>query len=100
MCDKIVMSDGAGLYIAGPSLVKAAIGQDLSSEELGGAKLHAELSGTVDFREKDDAAALDRTRRLAALWPPPPAPIFRRAAPQPPARDGAALLETFPARPG
>src|SRR5712675_2581930 len=43
MCDKVVMSDGAGLYIAGPALVKAAIGQDLPGEEIGGAKLHSQL---------------------------------------------------------
>ncbi|HLX59831.1 MAG TPA: acyl-CoA carboxylase subunit beta [Planctomycetota bacterium] len=100
MCDKIVMRDGAGLYIAGPSLVKAAIGQDLSSEELGGAKLHAELSGTIDFREKDDAEALERIKRLAAHWPAPPPPIYKRAAPEAPARDAAEILEIFPARSG
>ena len=100
MCDKVVMSDGAGLYIAGPSLVKAAIGQDLTSEQIGGAKLHAELSGTVDFREPDDAAALDRVKRLAAFWPPPPTPIFRREPAQPPAKAADELLDVFPARSG
>ena len=53
MCDKIVMTEGSGLYIAGPSLVKAAIGQDLNSEDLGGAELHSALSGTIDFREEN-----------------------------------------------
>ena len=84
------MSEGAGLYIAGPSLVKAAIGQDLPSDEIGGAKLHAHLSGTVDFREPDDAHALDRIRRLAAHWPPPPSPIFRRENRAPPHTFGSA----------
>jgi 3-methylcrotonyl-CoA carboxylase beta subunit len=78
MCDKIVMADGAGLYIAGPSLVKAAIGQDLSSEQLGGAELHSKLSGTVDFHEKDDSAAIERVRRLAEHWPPVPPSPFKR----------------------
>ncbi len=100
MCDKVVMSDGAGLYIAGPSLVKAAIGQDLTSEQIGGAKLHAELSGTIDFREPDDAAALDRVKRLAAFWPPIPQPIFRREPAQPPARAAEEILDVFPARSG
>jgi 3-methylcrotonyl-CoA carboxylase beta subunit len=99
MCDKIVMTDGSGLYIAGPSLVKAAIGQDLSSDEIGGAKLHAELSGTIDYREKDDPAAIDRVRRLAALWPPVPAPIFRRQEPAPPAVDAKELYARMPLKP-
>ena len=54
LCDKILMTEGSGLYLAGPSLVKAAIGQIVDAEELGGAKMHAEISGTVDFYEKDD----------------------------------------------
>jgi 3-methylcrotonyl-CoA carboxylase beta subunit len=100
MCDKVVMSDGAGLYIAGPSLVKAAIGQDLSSEQIGGAQLHAELSGSVDFREPNDKAALNRIKRLAAFWPPAPAPIFKRIASREPERTADDLLALFPAAPG
>src|SRR5947199_7811354 len=69
LCDKILMTEGSGLYLAGPSLVKAAIGQDVDSESLGGATMHAELSGTVDFKEKDDAACLRRLRSLVALLP-------------------------------
>src|SRR5499433_3393870 len=53
LCDKILMTEGSGLYLAGPSLVKAAIGQVVDQEELGGAKMHSEISGTVDFYEKD-----------------------------------------------
>ena len=64
LCDTLVMTEGSGLYLAGPALVKAAIGQEVSSEELGGALMHAEISGTIDFREPDDPAALDRVRRL------------------------------------
>jgi len=99
MSDKILMTEGSGLYIAGPALVKAAIGQDLTSEELGGARLHAALSGTVDFREKDDAACLRRIRSVASLMGHPPrAPFDRRAAaePQRPARD---LLDVMPLDP-
>lgn len=64
MCDKLLMTEGSGLYLAGPALVKAAIGQEVSSEELGGAGVHASLSGTVDFREKDDLGCLRRIREL------------------------------------
>src|SRR5437667_3940280 len=69
LCDKILMTEGSGLYLAGPSLVKAAIGQVVDAEELGGAKMHAEISGTVDFNEKDDPSCLKRLRSLIALLP-------------------------------
>ena len=64
MCDHILMTDGSGLFLAGPALVQAAIGQKVSAEELGGAKMHAEISGTVDFREPDDESCLQRIRAL------------------------------------
>jgi 3-methylcrotonyl-CoA carboxylase beta subunit len=63
------MTEGSGLYLAGPSLVKAAIGQIVDQEELGGAKMHSEISGTVDFYEKDDDACLEKLRSLVALLP-------------------------------
>jgi acetyl-CoA carboxylase carboxyltransferase component len=69
LCDKILMTEGSGLYLAGPSLVKAAIGQVVDAEELGGAKMHAEVSGTVDFFEKDDPSCLKRLRSLVGLLP-------------------------------
>lgn len=64
LCDTLLMTEGSGLYLAGPALVKAAIGQDVSSEELGGAQMHAEISGTIDFREPDDESCLKRLRAL------------------------------------
>ncbi|MFL6569278.1 MAG: acyl-CoA carboxylase subunit beta [Chthoniobacterales bacterium] len=69
LCDKILMTEGSGLYLAGPSLVKAAIGEVIEQEELGGAKMHAEISGTVDFYEPNDEECLARMRSLVALWP-------------------------------
>ena len=69
LCDKILMTEGSGLYLAGPSLVKAAIGQVVDQEELGGAKMHAEISGTVDFYEKDDESCLKRLRSLVGHLP-------------------------------
>src|SRR5438094_1997110 len=64
LCDKLLMTEGSGLYLAGPALVKAAVGQSASHEELGGAAMHAAVSGTIDFREPNDEACLDRLRRL------------------------------------
>src|SRR5881394_2752862 len=69
LCDKVLMTEGSGLYLAGPSLVKAAIGQVIEAEELGGAKMHSEISGTVDFYEKSDESCLKRLRSLVALLP-------------------------------
>src|SRR4029450_8300754 len=69
LCDKILMTKGSGLYLAGPSLVKAAIGQIVDAEELGGAQMHAEISGTVDFFEKDDPSCIKRLRSLVGLLP-------------------------------
>lgn len=69
LCDKLLMTEGSGLYLAGPALVKAAIGQTVDHEDLGGAKMHASISGTIDFREENDEACLARLRRLIALLP-------------------------------
>src|SRR6184192_1354638 len=64
MCDHILMTEGSGLFLAGPALVQAAIGQKVSAEELGGAKMHSEISGTVDYREPNDESCLARIRSL------------------------------------
>jgi len=64
MCDHVLMTDGSGLFLAGPALVQAAIGQKVTPEELGGAAMHAAISGTVDFREPNDEACLARIRSL------------------------------------
>ncbi|MDP7030324.1 MAG: acyl-CoA carboxylase subunit beta [Phycisphaerales bacterium] len=64
LCDVLLMTEGSGLYLAGPALVKAAIGQEVDSEDLGGAEMHASISGTVDYREPDDDACLKRLRNL------------------------------------
>src|SRR2546421_4599679 len=75
MCDHILMTEGSGLFLAGPALVQAAIGQKSSAEELGGAKMHSQISGTVDFREPNDEACIARIRalvdKIGALGPSP-----------------------------
>ena len=64
MTDTVLMTEGAGLFLAGPSLVQAAIGQKTDVEELGGATMHAEISGTVDFKEPNDHLCIARLRSL------------------------------------
>jgi len=92
LCDRLLMTEGSGLYLAGPALVRSAIGQDVSHEDLGGAAMHARISGTIDYREPDDDACLIRVRRLIEAVrpdPPLPPPPFTRHAAVPPQRPGA-----------
>jgi len=94
LCDKLLMTDGSGLYLAGPALVKSAIGQEVSHEELGGAKMHAQLSGTIDYREPNDEACLGRLRKLIAFTPPDsgtPSPPFSRIESREPSRPASDL---------
>jgi 3-methylcrotonyl-CoA carboxylase beta subunit len=102
LCDTLLMTEGSGLYLAGPALVKAAIGQTTDDEELGGATMHARISGTIDFREPDDVACLERLRRLMAKThavpasaPPEPSP-----RPLPPVRPGEDVYRIFTDQPG
>ncbi len=105
MTDHVLMTEGSGLFLAGPALVEAAIGQKYSAEELGGATMHAEISGTVDFKEPNDHLCLARMRSLVGkLGHPARAPFDRAAyepandAPKYPAEDLYALLDPDPAR--
>jgi acetyl-CoA carboxylase carboxyltransferase component len=66
MTDTVLMTEGSGLFLAGPSLVQAAIGQKTGAEELGGAAMHAEISGTVDFKEANDHLCIARLRSLVS----------------------------------
>ena len=99
MCDTLVMTEGSGLYLAGPALVKAAIGQDVSSEDLGGAAMHAEIAGTVDYHEPDEPSALERIRHLAGAYAPRDlAPWAEdRDEPAPPAEKESDLEGLLPA---
>jgi 3-methylcrotonyl-CoA carboxylase beta subunit len=105
MTDHVLMTEGSGLFLAGPALVQAAIGQKYTAEELGGATMHAEISGTVDFKEPNDHLCLARLRSLIArLGHGPVAPFDR--APFDPLRDAPkyapqelyALLEPDPGK--
>jgi 3-methylcrotonyl-CoA carboxylase beta subunit len=78
MTDQVLMTEGSGLFLAGPALVQAAIGQKYSAEELGGATMHAEISGTVDFKEPNDHLCLARLRSLVARIGNPPQSPFNR----------------------
>jgi 3-methylcrotonyl-CoA carboxylase beta subunit len=105
MTDHVLMTEGSGLFLAGPALVQAAIGQKYSAEELGGATMHAEISGTVDFKEPNDHLCLARLRSLVSrLGHGPVAPFDRAAfdagrdAPKFAAHELYALLDPDPAK--
>ena len=100
MCDHILMTEGSGLFLAGPALVQAAIGQKTSAEDLGGAKMHSQISGTVDFREPDDDACIARIRALAdKMGAPNPAP-FSHVASREPLYPGSEIYGVFSNDPG
>jgi acetyl-CoA carboxylase carboxyltransferase component len=80
MTDHILMTEGSGLFLAGPALVQAAIGQKYTAEELGGATMHSEISGTVDFKEPNDHLCLARLRSLVSRLGHGPSAPFDRAS--------------------
>jgi len=64
MCDKYIIVKGGNMFLAGPALVKAAIGQSIDSETLGGAETHSAISGTADYHEENDIDGLDRIKTI------------------------------------
>ena len=64
MCDKYIIIEGASMFLAGPALVKAAIGQEIDQDTLGGATTHSAISGIADYNEKDDISGIDRIRTI------------------------------------
>src|SRR4030081_3462159 len=100
MCDHVLMTDGSGLFLAGPALVQSAIGQKTSAEELGGAKMHAQISGTVDFREPNDDACIGRIRAVVdKIGAPNPSP-FSHVKPREPLFSAEEIYGIFSSDPG
>ena len=99
MCDHVLMTDGSGLFLAGPALVQAAIGQKISAEELGGAAMHSAISGTVDFREPNDEACIARIRSLIEKWGYRRQSLWDRKAPVEPAMPAEEIYGAYDASP-
>jgi 3-methylcrotonyl-CoA carboxylase beta subunit len=102
MCDNVLMTDGSGLFLAGPALVQAAIGQRISAEELGGAAMHSAIAGTIDFREPNDEACLARIRSLVEKWGYRRRSLWDRKQPAEPAlttEEIYGVYDASPARP-
>ena len=102
MCDHVLMTDGSGLFLAGPALVQAAIGQKYSAEELGGAEMHSAISGTVDYREPNDEACIARIRAIVEKWGYRRQSPWDRRKPEEPslaAEEIYGIYDSSPARP-
>jgi 3-methylcrotonyl-CoA carboxylase beta subunit len=97
MSDETVIVRNQGtIFLGGPPLVKAATGEEVTAEELGGGELHSRTSGVTDHLAQDDEHALAIVRGIVAtLAPKPPLPWDRRAA-EPPAVDPDTLLGVMP----
>ncbi|GAA3902141.1 carboxyl transferase domain-containing protein [Microbacterium invictum] len=97
MSDETVIVRNQGtIFLGGPPLVKAAIGEVVTAEELGGGELHARTSGVVDHLAEDDEHALEIVRDIVATLPAPAAPVWEVTASIPPALDPHELYGAVP----
>jgi 3-methylcrotonyl-CoA carboxylase beta subunit len=97
--ETVIVREQGTIFLGGPPLVKAATGEEVTAEELGGGDVHARTSGVVDHLAEDDDHALEIVRGIAATLPPPPAPPWERREPRPPAEDADGLLDLVPLDP-
>ena len=97
MSDETVIVRNQGtIFLGGPPLVKAAIGEIVTAEELGGGDVHARISGVVDHLAENDDHALAIIRDIVATLPPNPAPAWAVAACEAPAVDPEQLYGAVP----
>jgi acetyl-CoA carboxylase carboxyltransferase component len=98
MSDEALIVDGTGsIFLAGPYLVKAAIGENVDKETLGGAKTHNQISGVTDYNMPDDATCLDTIRDLVGKMGHHPKSGIDRIQSKSPSRDPKELLGIMPA---
>ncbi len=97
MSDETVIVRNQGtIFLGGPPLVKAATGEEVTAEELGGGDLHSRKSGVTDYLAQDDRHALQIVREIVATLAPKPPPPWERVPVQPPAVDPETLLGAIP----
>ena len=97
MSDETIMVEGNGsIFLAGPYLVKAAIGENTDSETLGGAATHTEISGIADYKFKTEEECLDCVRDIISKIGETPKAGFNRIASVPPAKDVSEVYSIFP----
>jgi 3-methylcrotonyl-CoA carboxylase beta subunit len=94
--ETVIVRDQGTIFLGGPPLVKAATGEVVTAEELGGGEVHARKSGVVDHLADDDAHALDIVRSVVSTLPPPAAPAWPTVPVEEPAEDPEGLLDVVP----
>ena len=97
MSDETLMVEGASIYLAGPYLVKAAIGEEVDTETLGGAVTHTEISGIADYKFKTEKECMDHIRKLMSLLGEKDKAGFDRVEPKQPKKKSNELYGIFPA---
>lgn len=98
MSDEVLMVNGAGsIFLAGPYLVKAAIGEEVDIETLGGAVTHTEISGIADYKFDTEEACLDQVKRIIDKIGDGRQAGFDRSESRPPLKDPADIYTLFPA---
>ena len=96
MSDETLMVTGNGsIYLAGPYLVKAAIGEDVDSETLGGAETHTEISGIADYKFKTEQECMDHIKKMIGMLGEKNKAGFQRSIPVPPKKDAEELYGVF-----
>jgi len=96
MSDETLMVEGNGsIFLAGPYLVKAAIGEDIDTETLGGANTHTEISGIADYKFKTEQECMDHIKRMISMLGEKEKAGFDRIKPAPPKKDPAELYGLF-----
>jgi 3-methylcrotonyl-CoA carboxylase beta subunit len=97
MSDETLMVEGNGsIFLAGPYLVKAAIGEDVNTETLGGANTHTEISGIADYKFKTEQECMDHIKRMFSLLGEKEKAGFDRIQPAPPKKDPGELYGLLP----
>jgi acetyl-CoA carboxylase carboxyltransferase component len=98
MSDETIMVEGNGsIFLAGPYLVRAAIGEDIDAETLGGAVTHTELSGIADYKFATEQECLDQVKKIMGRLGAAPPNIFDRINPVAPAKSPEELYGILPA---
>ncbi|WBX86510.1 carboxyl transferase domain-containing protein [Sphingosinicella microcystinivorans] len=95
--ESIIVRNQGTIFLGGPPLVKAATGEEVTAEELGGGDVHARISGVADHLANDDAHALSIARHIVATLPAPRAPEVAVQAPKPPRHDPSEIYGLVPA---
>ncbi|MEQ1677229.1 MAG: carboxyl transferase domain-containing protein, partial [Chitinophagaceae bacterium] len=97
MSDETLMVEGNGsIYLAGPYLVKAAIGEDIDNESLGGAVTHTEISGIADYKFKTEQECMDHIKRMFSMLGEKPKAGFDRMISKAPVKNPEELYGLFP----